>query len=1100
MVKRKLRPNVVRGGIAIPLGSNYYYMQGRKHSNGGIDIGNNAKTGIEVEGGEVVKTSPNNIKVFSSVPILNGESPAEKVIKGDNPNAVFKAQENFKDRNKINNDGSRKARAGGSWRSSNSIRNRIARWEGSSMKTNNSFENEDAGFINAIPYNVRRKMSQRELDALYSYSYNVGSGNFKARVVPALVNLYSGKGSVKAVQQSMWASRDNELPGLAKRRRVERQLFADAYYNRHKNVDYNDVMGTGADNSKDGNNEDIPDKNYVTDVEAQQYAANAVSEVLNKQQAQAAEQAQYKLKARAAADQLNKALGQDEESIQATNDAIALGQAMLNEKPAVQNTAGTGFTKIQLKMGGLSRKANYGSSKKPYPSVSKNDFAGGGRSYPIPTRADAVDALRLAGLHGRSDVKAKVYAKYPDLRKKAKVGGYYTIQSGGQTVVRIHPSTGSQKRTTVGDSTGRDKFASGGIRFAPIGSQGRRGLVGDKRNGRTSRRITYVKPRYVRQGDFMIDTKTGKRTQSAIPLRRVSPEFEVLTLGRGMATDASMNAARYTAGRSLGFDATAGARQSAEILANGTRNLVSKAAQAGKKLVSRTKRAVNDIKTDVKVRKQIAANKGTEPTYTKFTDAQGRPQVTVTRIPKKPAETPTKTNVGESIINEAKSLGRATKAAVDQNAVKPLAYSSLATAGAGLGWKGAQAIMDNLKKGKKSNSVLPKANNSKPAPKQTNSQQTTTEPATEPIDNTTTPTTAEPVQTSSQLTPRRGSGSSRSSSRSTKPAKTTTTKSTTPAKSTKPVTPAKTATPAATSTTPSNSNVDLTRMGSWNRPERDDAYNYPFAGNNWTRTPKDQLQRNIESYNGNGGSTTPRRSSFRNWMSRNNITNNDLIGLGSNIIGGLASALINRGALNKMRYASAPVQLRAPKLKTTININPQLDKMRESLAEYERNIDSNTASSSVALARKQQARLANVIDTNSLYGNKENSETELINADRTQQANVANNNIQAYNQWNAGRADFENNILDQRASNAVGYMDTLNQGVQDVVGRVEQRTRDNNTIKAMIAAHPNVSPLGLRAFGLPIDDNTIIQYYLGQGKSIQQAQQELAKYNAKINS
>lgn len=63
-----------------------------------------------------------------------------------------------------------------------------------------------------------------------------------------------------------------------------------------------------------------------------------------------------------------------------------------------------------------------GSSKRPYPSVSSKDFAGGGRSYPIPTKADAVDALRLAGLHGRSDVRSKVYSKYPSLRKKSLLG------------------------------------------------------------------------------------------------------------------------------------------------------------------------------------------------------------------------------------------------------------------------------------------------------------------------------------------------------------------------------------------------------------------------------------------------------------------------------------------------------------------------------------------------------------------------------------------------------------------------------------------------------------------------------------------------------
>lgn len=78
--------------------------------------------------------------------------------------------------------------------------------------------------------------------------------------------------------------------------------------------------------------------------------------------------------------------------------------------------------RIKLRNGGLTSK-DRGSSKHPYPSVSSKDFAGGGRSYPIPTKADAVDALRLAGLHGRSDVRSKVYSKYPSLRPKARIGG-----------------------------------------------------------------------------------------------------------------------------------------------------------------------------------------------------------------------------------------------------------------------------------------------------------------------------------------------------------------------------------------------------------------------------------------------------------------------------------------------------------------------------------------------------------------------------------------------------------------------------------------------------------------------------------------------------
>lgn len=88
--------------------------------------------------------------------------------------------------------------------------------------------------------------------------------------------------------------------------------------------------------------------------------------------------------------------------------------------------------RIKLRNGGLTSK-DRGSSKHPYPSVSSKDFAGGGRSYPIPTKADAVDALRLAGLHGRSDVRSKVFSKYPSLRKKSSLGSYTPPVKGMRT-------------------------------------------------------------------------------------------------------------------------------------------------------------------------------------------------------------------------------------------------------------------------------------------------------------------------------------------------------------------------------------------------------------------------------------------------------------------------------------------------------------------------------------------------------------------------------------------------------------------------------------------------------------------------------------------
>lgn len=101
-------PNIVRGGAAIPIGKkNFYYMQGKKHEQGGIDIGKNAKTGLEVEGEEVMQVTPKEVRVYSSVPFLRGVSPADLVLNGADADKVFAAQENYKDHNRINDDGTR---------------------------------------------------------------------------------------------------------------------------------------------------------------------------------------------------------------------------------------------------------------------------------------------------------------------------------------------------------------------------------------------------------------------------------------------------------------------------------------------------------------------------------------------------------------------------------------------------------------------------------------------------------------------------------------------------------------------------------------------------------------------------------------------------------------------------------------------------------------------------------------------------------------------------------------------------------------------------------------------------------------------------------
>lgn len=201
-----------------------------------------------------------------------------------------------------------------------------------------------------------------------------------------------------------------------------------------------------------------------------------------------------------------------------------------------------------------------------------------------------------------------------------------------------------------------------------------------------------------------------------------------------------------------------------------------------------------------------------------------------------------------------------------------------------------------------------------------------------------------------------------------------------------------------------------------------------------------------------------------------NITTADWIGLGSNIAGSLASYFSSRSALNKMRGPSQPTLISANKLKTKYNINPQLDRIREDKFEAYRDIDSNTASSRVSLARKQRVRNAAGQAANELYGNKENIETNLINQDRRNQQSVRQFNAQQYNQYIDRKTAFDNGIREAKVTNINNLFSGINAGIQDMISRYENRKALNNTIGAMRASAPNVDDRIMRDAGVDYDE------------------------------
>ena len=756
------KPNVVRGGTAIPLGRNYYYMAGRKHKNGGIDIGENPRTGLEVEDGEVMHISKDEIKVFSSVPFLNGKSPAQKVLGGENPNAVFKQQELFKDRNGINDDGTKK----------------------NTYTKKNTRTKAKMGTIDWNKVDEYADTAEKTLGAA-----NLGL----SAATLAVPNPYTAAGAYTTglagigtdIYQGIRSGIKGDWPGVGKNA-VDIGLSLIGMRALKAAKKWNDL-----DKAKQAAG---IQREYVTHTIGRR------------------PKTRHKIK-------VPKERDAAEHNYMFGYGSIPMSTFLNFVDPTKRNNKNN--TNDKKAMGGLSRSKDYGSKSKPYPSVKSGDFAGGHRSYPIPTKADAIDALRLAGLHGRSDVRAKVYAKYPDLRKKYKSGGLYSVTVNGETKLKMFPSTGN---------------------LSLIRRKAALGTVSDDDNDDW----TYTPiPEYKRLYDkFNVKALNKKFDKDYFNLIKQLKDNENLTV--------------------------------ADIY-NGGENT-----------------------EDAKIREILGANS----TYKDIFDTD----------------------------KENKLYDYYTTTYPDINVIES------------------------------------RSQNNKTA---TNN------------------TLKEVV-----ITPKNDEYKTDMSITNNKPFESTTLKE-----------------------------VVVT-------PE-------DVKDNTENRIAKNEKRnRLINSY----------LSGYHG----------DAINLLSNIGGNIATTLINRRALNKMQAPPQPISQTAAKLKTRININPQLDKMRETLAAYERDVDNNTASSRVALARKQRARFANMLQTNELYSTKENAETELINKDRLNQQEVANSNVKAYNAWQDKVNAFNNAITDKKAENLVGLAQGITSGITSTIGNVQQRIRDDKSILANALSHPNL--------------------------------------------
>lgn len=825
---KKLIPKIIRGGRATNIKGNLYYMSGRKHEAGGIDIGKNPRTGLEVEDGEVVQTDSNGLKVFSAQPILNGNSPAKLVMGGANPAKVFNAQERFKEVNGINDDGTKKKR-----------------------------------------------------------------------------------------------------------------------------------------------------------------------------------------------------------------------------------------------MGGLSRNKDYGSSKKPYPSVNKKDFAGGGRSYPIPTRADAVDALRLAGLHGRSDVKAKVYKKYPDLKKKRMGGiredyptlaGDYYGREEAKTIKALRnartnpqyqgrnlnlpilsmnnaygnlPVTPSNRtaieRTNAKYNTSatkpKTKRQSFNSAFAAARKQGLReftwngkqygtqlaGSTKPKTNQQTSTRssitsnnlpeVTITAPRvnsrlinqleanrYVPSKPKPVQEHTVRVESNTVsPVKRRSPIND--KPGRIGYID---NNGDVIYGKS-------GSNEVGDILSAGFNDMI----EYDRGIFNRKKKVGGRVVT---VNGNVKSGLVISPSSTGEREKAAVGKDYDFRIDT------TKYKIGDTFEYKGKQYK-----VTGRNAAKPIGKGTDkdVEAAARRDAKGARTdFRDTLERPQ----YTPDKIESKPKTMATRSTK-----VEQPVQTTTT------TKQTKVTAPRRGSGKSKS-----KPA----------AKPTEPTKPA-----------PKFADLNSMMQG---------------INTKGAQTPTRIEPRTIEGASTNTGVPDVIESSRKRLALFDKLDTNDIIGLAGNIGGTVASAINTRKALNNMEAPSEPMYEIPAAMKTYFNIRPQISEINENTRRSMDDVTANTSSSRVALQRKQRLRNAGQYAKNNLYGQKENIETQLINQDRLNRQRVGSRNTAAYNDWRNRTTQFRNAIREQKASSLNNMFSGINAGLQDMLSRIENRRNYNNTLGIYDATHPNTDKRLFRDKGVTI--------------------------------
>ena len=920
-------PNVVAGGIAQPLGNNFFYMNGRKHSQGGIDIGPNDKTGIEVEDGEVVETNGNELKVYSAQPIINGVSPAKLVMDGANPNKVFKAQEDFKDRNGINDDGT-KAKYGKEKYVVKSDNTRVT----PIMESPRNSGIKQGDFIYhpetyRIANNTLEKVpARREVNMTPLEQIN-----------PEFDILLGGAGVLRGVDKAtkIAMALDKNISRTSQKA-ITKGRDALGYYSISPNIRYNLSVNNGrkALGVKPTKLLEAPKKQLTSNIGKYKDFVNIL-------------------------DSNGKVI-----------DISNVLQTNIDDTKAKHRNEKDGFV-VSVR-----RPVKFEGNRENW--VKNADF-GFDNSEQSRLYADyELPYLLRYGKSARTELSKNKNIPYKDII--SKVNKDYSnnyrkyVEKQFDKLYNKDINRELKKSKRISNNELKEYIKSKGIypenkKYNVITSED---LVSTSRNKGNPYQ------------HFIFTGDVGKQGLNVVDIKDVnSEEFKHILNTRqhtGKYSKGYSRKSRKFGGKDMIVSISGNVKNGLIHSPSSTGGLRDKFAVGGKRINRHGRTWEYDEQNGY---------------YVPITNR------TINRTSIYPIN---KSARGETIVGSDYTFrnGRWAKNNTTNNNVNTNTNKSNIDNGNRRPQYYAERRLPLFEDGAGITSGLVRAGWS-----HGNNRGIST-------NNTNIPSLSETK--SSRKTPRGGRSKSSQSTQS-----------------------------VPTKTPP-------TAVYNRNLPKVEASI--PTTLPVSTSTPA----KGTTSSDGKG------QGKFKN------LTTADWIGLGSNVAGSLASYFASKRAINKMRGPSQPTLISANKLKTKYNINPQLDRIREDKFEAYRDIDSNTASSRVSLARKQRVRNAAGQAANELYGNKENIETNLINQDRRNQQSVRQFNAQQYNQYIDRKAAFDNGIREAKVTNINNLFSGINAGIQDMISRYENRKALNNTIGAMRASAPNVDDRIMRDAGVDYDE------------------------------